>query len=90
MSDQAAESGTAWTYTFPTNTFTEDVVDPPDLTYTAENDDGDELPDWLSFDGPTRTFSGTPPGWSDNFDIAVTARNTKGGRTAAIFNLSWE
>ena len=89
LTDQVAQSSVPWTYTFPTNTFTEEVLTPPDLTYTAELDDGDELPDWLSFDGPTRTFSGTPPSWSDSIDIAVFAKNIKNASSSDTFELQW-
>jgi len=90
LTDQTAQIGVVWTYVFPENTFTEDVVTPADLTYTAELDTGDDLPDWLSFDGATRTFSGTPPSWSDSFVIEVRARNTKGASTTGDFELRWQ
>ena len=57
--DQSATAGTAFSYAFPADTFSD-----PDtgytLTYTATKSDGDPLPSWLTFTADTRTFSGTP------------------------------
>ena len=50
-SSQAAIANTAFTYTFVA--FSD--VDGHALSYTADN-----LPGWLTFDGPRRTFSGIP------------------------------
>ncbi|MXY16825.1 MAG: hypothetical protein F4057_08085 [Acidobacteria bacterium] len=56
--DRTATVDTAFSYTFPANTF--DDVDDTTLTYTAELDGGGNLPSWLTFTASTRTFSGTP------------------------------
>ena len=56
--DQSATAGTAFSYTFPANTFGDDDGDT--LTYTAAKSDDTALPSWLSFNANTRTFSGTP------------------------------
>ena len=56
--DQSATAGTAFSYTFPANTFGDDDGDT--LTYTATKSDDTVLPSWLSFNAATRTFSGTP------------------------------
>ena len=56
--DQAAAAGTAFSYAFPDTTFTD--ADGDTLTYTATQDDDSALPSWLTFDGASRTFSGTP------------------------------
>ncbi len=57
--DQRVEPGTAFTYTFPANTFA-DTDTGDTLTYTATKSDGTALPSWLTFTASTRTFSGTP------------------------------
>ena len=51
--------GTAFSYTFPANTFND--ADGDTLTYTSRQTDGTALPSWLTFTASTRTFSGTPP-----------------------------
>ena len=56
--DRTATVGSAFSYTFPANTFVD--VDGDTLTYTATQSDDSALPSWLSFDEATRTFSGTP------------------------------
>lgn len=56
--DQQAVVGTAFSYAFPENTFTN--IDNVSLTYTATLADDSALPAWLSFNPDTRTFSGTP------------------------------
>ncbi len=61
ISPQTATEDTAFSFTFGVNTFADvDVGDT--LTYTATG-----LPSWLSFDGATRTFTGTP----DDADTGV-------------------
>jgi len=56
--DQEVEPLTAFNFTFDINTFTD--VDDTQLTYSASLSNNSPLPVWLNFDGPTRTFSGTP------------------------------
>ncbi|MFT3818087.1 MAG: calcium-binding protein [Rubrivivax sp.] len=60
LADQTIMDGQAWSYVVPPETFTDaDAEDT--LTWSARLANGDSLPDWLSFDPLTRTFSGTPP-----------------------------
>ena len=59
IANQPATVGTAFDFTFAENTFN-DANSGDTLTYTATQDDGTALPDWLSFAAGTRTFSGTP------------------------------
>jgi glucose/arabinose dehydrogenase len=70
--DQSTIVGQAILFTFAANAFTDGNGDA--LTYSATLLDGAALPAWLSFNGSTRTFSGTP---SDSdvgvLDIMVTA-----------------
>jgi VCBS repeat-containing protein len=59
--DQEAEAGSPFTFTFEADAFAD--IDQGDvLAYSATLADGSALPEWLAFDGTTRTFSGTPPG----------------------------
>ncbi|NUQ61803.1 MAG: tandem-95 repeat protein [Pirellulales bacterium] len=74
-------------YTFPASTFTDVEGDP--LGYTAAQANGTPLPAWLSFDGPTRTFSGTPL----QADVGVivvrlTARDPSGASANDDFRLT--
>lgn len=59
IANQSVAEDTAWTFTVPSGTFTD--IDDDALTLTASLSDGSDLPAWLSFDGVTDTFSGTPP-----------------------------
>jgi len=59
ISNRIATEGSAYAFTFDADTFTD--VDSGDvLTYTTKQSNGSALPDWLSFNSATRTFSGTP------------------------------
>ena len=71
--NQAATVGTAFSYTFPDNTFVD--VDAGDtLSYTAAREDGTALPSWLTFTPGTRTFSGTPAAAdTETVSVKVTA-----------------
>ena len=59
LADQQATQGTPFNFVVPASTFTD--VDAGDtLVYTATRADGTALPSWLTFNGATRTFIGTP------------------------------
>ncbi|MBX9459550.1 MAG: putative Ig domain-containing protein [Rhizobium sp.] len=60
IADQNATQDTPFIFQFPAGTFTDADVGTT-LTYAVWSaGDGGALPSWLSFDGVTRTFSGTP------------------------------
>ena len=71
--DQTATAGTAFSFTFPANTFNDaDASDT--LTYTATKSDGTALPSWLIFTASSRTFSGTPAAADvETLSVKVTA-----------------
>ncbi len=73
IADQNATEGAAFSFTIPANAFG-DVDSSDTLAYSAALAGGGPLPAWLSFDGPTRSFSGTP-GAADVgvLDIRITA-----------------
>ena len=82
--DQAATAGMAFSYQFPANTF----HDVDTLTYTATKSDDTALPAWLSFDGTTRTFSGTP---AESHIGTVSVKVTASDGTASVsdtFNIA--
>ena len=57
--NQTAPANSQFRFTFAPDTF----VDPDvgqSLSYTAAQANGSPLPGWLTFDSPTRTFSGRP------------------------------
>ncbi|MFY8094218.1 MAG: putative Ig domain-containing protein, partial [Niveispirillum sp.] len=75
--DQTATEGRNFTLTFPANTFSD--ADPGQtLTYTATLLSGGALPNWLSFNAATRTFTGTPPTNSPDITVRLTARDPTG------------
>ena len=84
--DQSAPAGTAFSYAFPANTFSD--ADSDALTYTATKADGTALPSWLSFTGDTRTFAGTPAaGDVGTVTVKVTASDGNGGSVSDEFDI---
>ncbi|MEK6481684.1 malectin domain-containing carbohydrate-binding protein [Catalinimonas sp. 4WD22] len=72
IADQSATAGEVYSYTFAENTFSDGDGDV--LSYTASLSDDSALPSWLSFDGTSRTFSGTASSTDVGIlDIKVTA-----------------
>lgn len=86
LAGQTAVEDAAFIFTVPADAFTD--VDGDPLTLSASRADGSALPDWLSFDPATRTFSGTP-GAGDAGDLAVrlTADDGQGGLASSDFAL---
>ncbi|SEJ36429.1 Por secretion system C-terminal sorting domain-containing protein [Cyclobacterium xiamenense] len=87
--DQTANVEVSFNLTIPSTAFED--ADGDDLSYTATLEDGTALPSWLTFEGATRTFSGTPAG-SDvgSISIKVTADDGNGGTAEDIFVLTIE
>ena len=78
-----AAVGTAFSYTFPENTFNDAEDDP--LSYTAS-----EQPDvaWLTFTAATRTFSGTPAAnTAGTITVTVTAADGNSGSVTDEFTI---
>ena len=84
--DQNATEGVQFTFTFEESTFSDPNGD--DLTFSASQSNESLLPSWLSFDGPTRTFTGMP-GSTDlgTVEIRVTASDGTLS-TSDLFNLT--
>jgi hypothetical protein len=74
LGDQYATANNAFSYSVPTNSFTDS--DNP-LTYSATLADGSALPSWLSFDPSAQKFSGNAPanpnGRISSLSVKVTA-----------------
>jgi RHS repeat-associated protein len=88
IADQNATANQSFNFTFAQDTFSD--VDAGDtLTYSATLENGDPLPDWLSFDAATRTFSGTPT-TSDtgSINIQVTASDSQNATAVDVFSLT--
>ncbi|TAU36499.1 DUF4082 domain-containing protein (plasmid) [Rhizobium leguminosarum] len=83
---QNATTGSAFSFTLPTTTFT-DVDSTETLTYTATAADGTALPSWLAFNASTRTFSGTPT-TAGNYGVKVTATDLGGLAANETFNVA--
>jgi Ca2+-binding RTX toxin-like protein len=83
--DQNATENSPFSFQFAADAFSDS--DPGDvLTYTYNDA---EIPDWLSFDADTRTFSGTP-GNNDSgtLNIEVTATDNDGASVTDEFTLT--
>ena len=86
--DQSATAGTAFSYVFPANTFS-DADTSDTLTYTATKADDTALPTWLSFAAGTRTFSGTPQAAdAGTVAVKVTASDGNGGSVSDAFDIT--
>lgn len=88
LTAQTATQGAAFAYIVPSDAFVDtDVGDR--LRYTATLSNGDPLPDWLSFDGTSGTFSGTPAnGDVGGLELRITAIDLAGERAAQILTLN--
>ena len=86
--DQSATAGTAFSYVFPANTFS-DADTSDTLSYTATKADDTALPTWLSFAASTRTFSGTPQAAdAGTVAVKVTASDGNGGSVSDAFDIT--
>jgi ELWxxDGT repeat protein len=88
LSDQTTNQSIAFSYTIPTDSFTD--VDAGDtLSYQASQVDGSVLPVWLSFNAATRTFSGTPSSANVGvLSIKLTATDSAGTNASDDFVLT--
>ena len=86
--DQSATAGTAFSYVFPANTFS-DADTGDTLSYTATKADDTALPTWLAFAADTRTFSGTPQAAdAGTVAVEVTASDGNGGSVSDAFDIT--
>ena len=87
IANQTATEDEAFSFTLSVNTFN-DIDAGDSLTYTATLADGGELPNWLTFDAATRTFSGTPVNEDvGTLSIKVTATDNDGESASDTFEL---
>ncbi|HJR31671.1 MAG TPA: cadherin-like domain-containing protein, partial [Pseudomonas sp.] len=76
--DQLNGLGQAVAYTLAANAFA-DVDAGDSLVLSARLTNGDPLPAWLSFDAPSRSFSGTPSAGTQPGEIGITVTATDSG-----------
>jgi Ca2+-binding RTX toxin-like protein len=88
VADPSIEAGSEFTLALAAGTFTD--VDQGDvISYSASRADGAALPDWLSFDAVSRTFSGTPAeSDAGPFDVRVTATDSAGAAASDEFRIT--
>ena len=88
IANHTSESGKPLQYRLPSNAF-KDIDKGDALTLSAKLENGQPLPSWLSFDGKTGQFSGTPPSSRtvNNYRIAVTATDKAGAQVSQKFSL---
>lgn len=86
IADQSATQGTPFNFTFASATFSDpDVGD--SVSYPAPTRaDGTALPSWLTFNGTTRTFSGTPSA-AGTISVKVTAKDIAGLTATDVFDI---
>jgi hypothetical protein len=77
---QNATYGTAFNYTFPTNTFTD--ADSPTLSYSATG-----MPPGIGFTSGTRTFAGTPSA-SGNYPVTLIASDSTPLSATNVFTIN--
>ncbi|KAJ3450577.1 cysteine protease [Anaeramoeba flamelloides] len=82
--DQILEAEDEFEYTFGEDVF----VDPEgqELSYSANQEDSDTLPDWLSYDGQ-RKFHGTAPDKNATFVIQVKAKDPNDNEIVKEFTI---
>jgi VCBS repeat-containing protein len=87
LTEQRALEDSAFSFTLPAGSFRDvDVGDA--LSYTAALQNGEALPDWLSFDAQTLTFTGTPAnGDVRDLQVRVTATDLAGASANQVFAL---
>lgn len=87
LTGQQATEDAPFAYTVPEDAFRD--VDAGDaLTLSATLADGSALPDWLTFDAQTGTFSGTPAnGDVGSVSVRLTATDSAGAHTSQTFSI---
>ena len=81
ISDTAVDAGAALSFVLAPDTFTD--VDGDELTYTATLANDDPLPEWLTFNASTRTFSGTPPYGAGGEELVIIVKASDGSLSAS-------
>lgn len=85
LANQTYNRNQAFSDNFSCLCFTD--ADGDHLTYTAAQTDGNPLPGWLNFEGPSRTFSGATENTTGTFNIRVTAADTHAATATGDFTI---
>ncbi len=90
VTDQVTDEDAPYSFTLDTATFSDDDSIHGDiLTLSATLTDSSLLPNWLTFDATTGTFTGTPDNWQvGSYDIRVTATDLVGTSASDVFSLT--
>nr|NKB46770.1 hypothetical protein [Legionellales bacterium] len=92
LDGQIANLNQAFSFTVPTDTFSDakdDAKDDANLTLSATLANGSALPAWLSFDPNTGQLSGTPQqGDLGNVTVRITATDSLGATASTDFTLN--
>ncbi len=86
--DQTTVKGESFIFTIPDSTFVDDDGNST-LTYDARLSNGSPLPEWLSFDTITATFTGTPD-IIQTLNIKIKAMDTAGAYVSTTFKIKVE
>jgi Ca2+-binding RTX toxin-like protein len=84
LADKTAAQGALLSFTLPATSFTD--ADGDALAYTATLADGSALPNWLSFNASTRSFSGTPATLG-TVSVKVTATDSSNTSASDVFDI---
>lgn len=86
--DQVTIKGDAFSFKIPSDTFF-DIDSGDTFKYFATLSDGSDLPDWLTFDEKTQTFTGTPTesDAGSTVDVKVTATDAP---ELKLLGVAWE
>jgi hypothetical protein len=87
IANQNAVAGNPFLFTFSEISFED--IDGDVLTYTANLENGNPLPSWLTFDPVTHTFSGTPTNTDiGTIIVAITTNDGNGGEILETFEIN--
>lgn len=88
--DRSGIEGQRFMFELPASTFV-DIDQGDALTLAASLENGDALPDWLTFDPETGVFEGSPAvGTTGRYAIQVTATDASGASASGLFALTIE
>ncbi len=90
IGDQVTDEDAPFVFALPAGVFADDdIIHGDSLTISAALADGSALPDWLTFDALTGTFTGIPDNEQvGSYDIRITATDVAGTSASDVFTLT--